>query len=290
MTENFENSAPVAAPEVPVIPEFKFDAKFIEVEADASRDPQVTRVIAARLSKPTKADLIKREEMSTTEIVEASATEEEINADGERANTYFFDKLVTHVKGFRLKGEPKEIVSEWREATPELKALIPGEFKSAFVRKMYSDVTAKLIETDEDDGVLLGGGEILAVDLIFGDEENPFAVIRFDVPEPTETERRKFSNDVVKVRQPKGAKKRRSRIVTNLDAAVKFFNQMLEKPEAGISGGDALRATVGGRTFEETKAGGNKFAIGQYLDAIDATYKMQVISAAMTKYNVKVSD
>lgn len=270
----------------PELPEFKFDVSAVEVEADASTNPNVNRLISARLRKPTKAELIQREAMSSTEIVEASATEEDILADGERANAFLFDKLATEVKGFAMRGEGKEIAGEWRAVTPELLKLIPAEYKAAFVRKLYSDVTAKLVEGDEE-FVMLGGGDVLSVDLMFGDEDAPFAVIRFDVPEPNETERRKFSNDVVRVRQTKGAKKRRNRIVTNLDAGVKFFDLLMSKPEAAITS-ERFAPTVNGKTFAESQ--GNHVAKLQFLDAIDPMYKLSVASAAMNRYNVKVSD
>lgn len=268
--------------------EFKFDVKAVEVEADASSDPTVIRIISAKLRKPTKDELIKREAMSRTEIVEASATEDELEYEDSRANSYLFDKLVTEVKGFRLKGEAPSASGEWRTADEKLLAVMPESYKAAFVKKMYSDVTAKLYD-DGEEGVVLGGGEILPVDLIFGDEDNPAAVIRFDVPEPTESERRKYSNDAVKLRQPRGGRKSRNRIVSNLDASVRFFDELMRRPEADItSGSPDFKVTVVGRTFAESKS--NPIALGQFLDNIDPIYKRSVVTAAMAKYNVKVSD
>lgn len=287
MTTLSENPTP-STPETPAIPEFKFDVSAIQVDADASNDPTVVRLISARLRKPTKAELIKREAMSLTEIVEASATEEDIVADSDRANAYLFDAIATAVKGFRTKGESAEAAKEWKEITPELLKLIPGEYKSAFIKKLYSDVTAKLVD-DEEEGILLGGGDFLSVDLIVGDEDNPLYRINFQVPEPSETERRKFSNDVVRVRQPKGSRKKRNRIVTNLDAGIKFFDELMSKPGASIGGEDeSLRVTVNGKTFAESQS--NPVARLQFLDAIDPMYKLSVVSAAMNRYNVKVSD
>jgi hypothetical protein len=143
--------------------------------------------------------------------------------------------------------------------------------------------TAKFVE-DEDEGVTLGGSNTLPVDLIIGDEDEPAATIRFELPEPDETERVKFTSESTQLRQPKGGKKNRTRIVTDLKASVKFFDELMSRAGADIQG-----ATVQGKSFAEL-ASSNPMGREIFLKSIDPMYKRIVISAALSRYNAKVSD
>jgi hypothetical protein len=291
MTNEIETTAEViaevAAPQVPVTPEFKFDVSNIEVDIDVSSTPGVVRIASARMRKPEKPILIRREEMTLTEIVEASATEEDIVVEDERGNAHLFDAIATHVKGFRTPDEPKTAASEWREVTIELLEQIPSSFKAAFVRSMYR-VSAKIVESAEDEGFVLGGSDVLLVDFFVGDEEDPIAVVRFEVPEPTETERRGYAKDAVKLRQPKGSRKTRNRIISNLGVAVKFFDSLMTRSGADISFGEFGRATVQSKTFSEMS--GSPVSKAIYLESIDAIYKRLIVNAVMSRYNARVQD
>jgi hypothetical protein len=283
--ENIELKDPVVDDTVER-PKFSLDVPNVEVQIDVSSNNEVQRVVAARMSKPKTDDMVKREAMTSTEIVEASTTEDEILIEEERGNVWLFDKIVTAVKGFRLRSEDKSLATEWREATPELLDLIPSTYKAAFIRGMYN-TSAKLVET-EDEGVVLGGDDILSVDFFVGGEEEPAAVIRLDIPEPSETERRKYASDAVRLRQVRGAKKSRNKIVANLGAAVKFFDALMQKPGADIrSANDQFDVVVGGSTFASRA---NALTRQVFLDAIDPQYKRQIVGAAMSRYNAKVQD
>jgi hypothetical protein len=265
--------------------ELKFDAPSIEVDADASTDPLRQRIVTAKMRRPTLEELKVREAKSRMEIVEANATEDSIVSEDERGNAWLFEKIGTEVKGYRIsKSEPASKAEEWREATPDLLALLPSSHKAAFVRGMYKNVTAVLVE-DEEEGVLLGGGETLPVDLKFGDPDSPFAVVRFEVPAPSETERTDYNQQAIDIRQPKGSRKSRNRIVSNLDVAVKFFDTLMTRPGASIEG-DGCRATVQGKTLSETDGMGRLI----FLSQIDPMYKRAVVGAALTRYSVKVQD
>ena len=284
MTEVLDtNSTPTETTETP---KFKFDVASIEVDIDISTNPEVQRILSAKMRRATKDEHVKREAMSLVEFVEATATEEDINSDAQRANAWLFDQTATHVKGFRFKAEPKEAANQWREVTPEVLSRIPREFKSSFVASQYDQVTAKFVETDtEDEGFVFGeDGDLLSVDLIFGDVENPMYVVRFSMPEPSETARKSYSSESVKVRQVKGSRKSRNRIVQNLAASVKFFKTLMSHPDATISD----NATFADRTFDQAKS--NPIGKGQFLDGIDPIYQRFVVSALMSKYNAKVSD
>lgn len=270
--------------------QFKLDTPRIEVEIDVSSDPTRVAVVAARMRKPSKKELVKREAMQLTEIVEASATEDEIVVEETRGNAWLFNEICTHVKGFRLAGEPKEMATEWREMTDELRDAIYSSYKSAFVRSIYN-INAKFTDSYDDDGggVVLGGTETLPVELTVGSEENPVATVLIELPEPTETERTKYQNDSVRLRQPKGSRKTRNRIVGNLEASVKFFDKLMSRDGAVItSGSPDTIVTVNGREFSDTA--GSAIARMQFLDAIDPIYKRAIVNSAMSKYNAKVQD
>jgi hypothetical protein len=187
---------------------------------------------------------------------------------------------VTHlVKGFVLRGEAKELAKEWREASPELVSLIPSTYKAAFVRGMRIS-TAKYIE-EENDFVTLGGGDTLDVDLIIGYEDAPIGKVRFSVPEPTETERIKFSDQAMKYLQGRG-RKRSARLVTNLRVCVEFFDQLMQRGGARIEGG-----AVGGQEFSKASS---PLSIKTFIEQINPIYKTKVVNAMMSKYNAKLQD
>lgn len=288
MTNNAEFQTLLATPEtekIPAAPEFKLDVPVVEVDIDVSSDPKVVKVVSARMSRPAKEQIVKQEAMSLTEIVEANATEDDIVVDQDRANAYLFDEIALKVKGFRLPGEDPSVVKEFRDVNDELLSRIPSTYKSAFVKGMYN-VTAKHFE-DGEEGVLLSVDETIPVDLFVGDEESPIAKVRFEVPEPTETERKNYASSAVKLRQPKGSRKSRNRIVTDINASVRFFDTLMERPGAEIFGQEGTRVTISGKTFAESASG---IARKLFIDGIDPVYKQKVIAAAMSKYNAKVQD
>jgi hypothetical protein len=282
MTEVIDNSEAVEIKPEFTTPNFPLDTTKTEVDIDVSTTPGVLKIASARMNRANLTQLLKREEMSVTEIVEVNATEDEIVSDDERSNALLFDETVESVKGFRLKGEPKEIVKEFRDATPELIAAIPSSYKNAFVKGAYK-ITAKFVD-DIDEGVTLGA-ETLPVDLYVGDEENPICVIRFEVPSPKETERVAYQQDAVQLRQPKGSKRSRNRIVTNLKASVKFFDKLMERSDAEITS-ETHRVTVQKKTFAEATDLSKKL----FIEAIDPIWKRAVVGAAMSKFSAKVQD
>jgi hypothetical protein len=288
LANTIDNS--VTGDSIPATASFPLDVTKVEVDIDVSTSPKVQKILTARMTRPEKGDLVKREAMTVTEIVEATATEEKIDSDEERGNAWLFDRIVTEIKGVRLPGEPERAAEEFRPADENILGLLPDSWKSKFVTGMYSKVKAEIFEAEEI-GVLIGGSAAIPVDLRFGDEDNPFQVIRFDVPEPQETERRKYQKDSVELRQPKGSTKSRNRIVMHLDASIKYFDLLMRRPEADIRSMDeATRVTVTDVTFEQAKRSANPYALDQFLAAIDPIYKRMVVNEAMSKYNAKVSD
>lgn len=264
---------------------FPLDVPTIEVDIDVSSNPSVVKIVSARMRRATKDELAKREAMSLTEIVEANATEDDIVVEDERGNVFLFDTTVTAVRGFRLKGEDKAVVKEFRTPSEELLGEIYPTYKSAFVKGAYN-VSAKMVDDDEE-GVTLGGDETIPVNLTIGDEENPIIVIRFEVPEPSETERRNYSSKAVTLRQPKGSRKSRNRIISNIDAAVKLFDGLFAQSSASIEDeAGKFDVTVQGKTFAATSGMSRQL----FIDAIDPIYKRHIVAAAMAKYNAKVQD
>lgn len=259
---------------------FAFDNASFEVEINVSTDPNKEKIVAARMRRSTLEEEIAREKKATIEYREVSSSEEEIVVLEEVANAELFDSIVTDLLGFRLKGDTPGSAKEWREATPEILALIPSSWKSAFIRGSRICST-KFVETDEDDGVVLGGDSTLGVELIVGYEDNPQGVVTFEIPEPAESERIEFVDKATQFRQSRG-RKRSAKVVTDLRACVRFFDELMKRPGASING-----ATFQGKTYAQCSEPLSKLA---YLDSIHPSFKQRVINTALAKYNARLQD
>jgi hypothetical protein len=250
---------------------FKFDDPTFEVEIEAQGKPAF-----ARLRKATLDEEIEREKNSSLEYREFSDTEEEIVVLEEKANAVLFNKTALEVKGFRISGEPKELVKDWRNAEPLLLSM-PSSYKSAFIRGTRV-CSAKFVEDDED-GIVLGGSALLPVDLIIGYEEEPDYTIRFELPEPTETERIAFGDKAMQFVTSK-TRKKSAKVVTDRKTCVEFFDKLIKR------GGTVVGGTVQDKQYAEFQETGKLL----FLDAILPIYKAKVVNAAMTKYSAKLSD
>jgi hypothetical protein len=257
--------------------QFEFDKGDFEVEINVSTNPEKEKLVSAKMRRSNLDEEIAREKKATIEYREVSSAEEEIVVLEEAANAELFNKVVLEVRGFRLKDEPVDKAQEWRDAQPLL-SLIPSSFKNTFVRGSRI-CSARFVE-DEDDGVILGGNALLPVELIIGYEEDPLYVIKFELPEPEEKERIEFADKAMQFRTSRG-KKKSARVVTDLNACVKFFDELMKR------GGTVEGGTVQGKPYSEFKEGTSK-AI--FLESIHPIYKHRVINAALSKYNAKLQD
>jgi hypothetical protein len=270
--ELFETSVVIEEPKL-----LALDPQVFEIDLNVGSEAK-PKIASARLRAPLAEEDFEYAKQTSTEYRDAGNEENEIVVDDERASVNLFDKCVTHVKGFVLRGEDKSLGEEWRDAEP-IKQHIHSTWKAAFVRGMRI-ASAKFVE-DEGDFVVLGGGDVIEVDFIVGHENNPIGAAKFFIPEPEESERVKFGDQSIKFLQGRGRKKS-SRIVTNLKACVDFFDLLMDRPGAMIEGG-----TVGGKTFDKCESPISKKI---FLAGINPVYKARIINAAMAKYNARLQD
>lgn len=273
--ELFDDSAVVVEEEKPKT--LALDPQRFEIELNVSSGEK-PKIVSAMLRCPLPEEDFKYADQISTEYRDAGSNEDEIVVDDEKAGSELFDKIIAQLKGFVLKGEPKERGDEFRDAQP-LKHLIPAAWKAAFVRGMRLG-SAKLID-DANDYIVLGGNDTLEVELIVGYEEKPVGTARFFVPEPTESERVSFNDASMKFLQGRGRKKS-SRLVTNLKVCVEFFDKLMERP-----GADVQLGTVGGKTLDQSTS---PLTRKIFLAGINPVYKAKIINAAMTKYNARLTD
>lgn len=258
------------------------DRGSFEVEINVSTSPEREKIVAARLRRPTLEEEVEREQRSATEIRPSGKDGEEYHSDAEAADADLFDRVAVAVKGFRLAGEPKEAASEWREPSPELKSLIPSNWKALFVRGVRSGEAEISPGLEDDEDVVLGASETISVDYFFPSKEDAQFKVVFEVPTPTERERQKFTDEVLRVIYGTRGKKS-SKIVTNLKASVAFFDSLMRRPSARVVG-----ATVQGQSFEQMSA--SPLSLAVFLGGIDPLTKAKVVAAALSKFNARLRD
>ncbi len=261
----------------PVDTVFDFSQSQYEIELDVSPNPERVKLTAAKMRRPTAPELIAREKESTFESRQVSATESERVEPETNPNARLFKKIVTEVKGYRLKSESKELSQQFREPSPELLSLIPSTHQSRFVESIYI-ADAKF--SDDEDDVVLGGDVVLPVDLIIGYKEDPISIIRFELPEPPESRFDRFMRNSSSQREVGGSRKRHIKIVTNLRASIEFFVELITQSGASVSD----NGLVNGVAFKDA-TDKRKWALG-----IDPIYMTLILNAAFSKYNAKRQD
>lgn len=255
------------------IPAYPLDQQEITVNIKAGG-----QVLSHKLTRPTLAQLIEREERTPIQSVSVSDTEEAIagDSDDETANAKLWDEIATEVKGYRLASEPAEAVNNWR-TTAELKKYIPPSHKSGAVRAMYQSSVE--MEKDEGEGFTLGEQE-WTIKQTFGDPDFPAYLIRHVLRTPTEGERREFKRKATEVRFGKGSRKQTTKVLTKLKAYVEMYDLLI----VSISG-----ATMNGQTWESYHAP-NVAGLGGFVAAVDPVFKRQIVDCLMKEFDARVSD
>jgi hypothetical protein len=229
------------------------------------------------MRRPTNAELIIREREATFETKQVSANEIERVDNSTMPNARLFDKIVTEVKGYRLKSEPREASDAFRVPSPELLAAIPTSHKNAFVDGLYV-ADAEFI--DEEDDFVVGGDVTLPVNFYIGDKDKPHATIRFELPECNEDEREKVGRRATQLRERTGSKLRHTVITTNLQASIDFFVDLMGRPGAYVS----ENGKVNGVSFAEAPDK-RVWAAG-----IDPVFMTIIVGAAFSRYAAKRQD
>lgn len=250
------------------IPAYPLDQQEITVNIKAGG-----HVLSHKLTRPTLAQLIEREERTPIQSVSVSETEEAIagDSDDETANARLWDEIATEVKGYRLSSEPAEVVNNWR-TTAELKKYVPPSHKSGAIRAMYQSSVD--MEKDDGEGFTLGEQE-WTIRQTFGDPDFPAYLIRHVLRTPTETERRDFRRKATEVRFGKGSRKQTTKVLTKLKAYVEMY--------------DLLFVSIDGATVNEhsyTSEGQRR----PFLELIDPVFKRQIVDCLMKEFDARVSD
>jgi hypothetical protein len=82
--------------------------------------------------------------------------------------------------------------------------------------------------------------------------------------------------------QGKGSNRKTFRFVTDMKVCVDFFDKLMQRDGAQITG-----ARVNDQTFDRCTSQGSRLA---FLSEIDPVYKTKVIGAAMVKYAARLQD
>lgn len=248
------------------IPAYPLDQQEITVNIKAAG-----QVLSHKLTRPTLAQLIEREDRTPIQSVSVSDTEEAIagDSDDETANAKMWDEIATEVKGYRLGSEPKDVVGNWRTIA-ELKKYIPTAHKSGAIRAMYQ--SAVEMEKDEGEGFTLGAQEWTIMQT-FGDPDFPSYLIRHVLRTPTEGERREFKRKATEVRFGKGSRKQTTKVLTKLRAYVETYDLLFVSI-------DGVSVDEGVPTIDKAKL----------LGLIDPIFKRQIVDCLMKEFDARASD
>lgn len=251
-----------------------------EIAINVSPVEEEEYLVEARLRRPTLDEDCRFTEASAAEFLEVGNGEEQLLVSDKPA-LKFFDEICTEVRGYRFAHEPESAAQEWRGVDEDLRQVIPGSHKAAFVRNMRSS-TAKYVGSTLKGGFVLGGAsETLPVELTIGTKKQPLGVVRFEVPAPTEGERLEFEHSAMRFLQGVAGDQRRNRTVTDLRKCAEFFDTLMQREGARISD----TGTINGKPFSACESAVSRFA---FLKAIDPTIKAKVVSAALVKYSARL--
>lgn len=224
MNEATQTAAEPITKQPTAIPPYPLDQSEFEVTITI---PGRELKLEHKLTRPTLAQLLEREEQSSYETESVSDAEDKVSADDEQANARLWDSTVRSVKGYRLDKLDAHPLTDWRDVTPELKAAIPSAHKATAVRGMYQSV-CEIEKANDDEGFTLGG-ETWTVKQTFGDPDDPQYMIGHILRTPTEAERRDFKRKAAEIRFGKGQRKLRTKVVTHLKAHVELYDKLIEE-------------------------------------------------------------
>ncbi len=247
-----------ARPALFPLDEFEFE---VYICADEAELP-----LGYKLRKPTKADLVEREQHVTNEQVQVSDTETETIYDAASGHRYLWNKIVTHVKGYDMgDGLP---LNEWREANDLIKSLIPPTHKVSAVAGLYSSKVT-IDRAQKSEGFKLLG----AIEIRVRQEIGEYVVTHV-LRRPSESEWLAYQGKALRTLTVRGAKTPRVRYETNISASCDLYDALLERVEGASLGGEPYRV--------EQRAG--------FLAATDAILKQAVIAVFSNDYESELRD
>jgi hypothetical protein len=244
---------------------YTFDSTEFEIAINLRPLADRDYIVYHRLRRPTLEELLERERLIVSEVIEISAREDRIVVDDEAANWRLWEKIVLSVKGYDFAdGQARDT---WRELTEEQKRVMLWSHKSTAVRGMY----AGDCRVDEADAYRF---DVVRLRQDIGYKAEPEFSVYYDMRVPTESERQRFKSQSVSTQYVRGARKSRARLVSNLKSFQSFFDSLAMNIEG---------ATVGGEGFESANR-------ARFLSAIDPIWKRQVVNTLIAGLETQLSD
>lgn len=258
---------------------YPFDQDNYEVELNVSADPDRERLIYFRFRRPTDAEEIKRE---TDSWVQLKGEDQHSNRD--KADELYFDLLLTETKGIITANEPKELAKEWRTVTPAIREALEmyPQWKREAVGGLRGGVAVLTEKSEDEDFTVIGASVTIPVDYFFPSEEQPEYRVHFEIPAPTEREKKQYEDKIIRVEKSK-RRNGPTKIIADLTVGSELFLALMNRPGAEVTG-----ATVQGKTFNELNV--DPLRRGVFLNAINPVIRARVIGAAMNKYVARLRD
>lgn len=237
---------------------FPFDQELIDIRINVTPGADRPFYTTHRVRRPTLEELNNRESMTVYEMRDLGGNEEEVVINDDTGNSYVYDLIAREVQGYDL-GDGVD-PQEFRPVNEGFLNLLSVPHKNAVLRGLYFS-QAKIEVDPQMTGFRLGGVREMRVRQSLGQgDPAPFSIVHI-LREPSEPERAAYRERASQTRNVRGSRRARSKIVTNLSAAVELYDTLLLKIEG---------AQVAGEEFTSANR-------GAYLRAIDPMYKRQVI-------------
>jgi hypothetical protein len=244
---------------------YPFDNDVFDIALNLRPLADQAYLVYHRLRRPTFDELLERERLIVSEIVEVSPREDRIVVDDETANWRLWEKIVQAVKGYDFDDGLER--DAWRELTEEQKSRMLWSHKATAVRGLYAG-DCRL----SDEGAFRFDMVRLRQDI--GYRAEPEFTVYYDMRVPTEGERQRFKSGSVSTQYVRGARKSRARLVSNLKTFANFFDSLAM---------DIQGATVGGAIFETSNR-------ARFLAAIDPIWKRQVVNTLVSGLETQLQD
>jgi hypothetical protein len=226
--------------------------------------------VSHRFTRPTKAQLVERDNRIRHEEVSLDDNQTETIYDDDAANVGLWDACATHVKGYDTGAGS----SDWTALTDELRAVMPSEHKIKAVGALYT--CSAMVEKASTNGhgfPLMGATEV-KVRLSLGDASEPYAEVMHVLRRPTEGEWTAYRRGIQRIVQVRGTKQPRFITHANLGASTAFYDALVTRIEG---------ATIAGAEF-------NASTREEFLRAVDPIHKRVIVRAFAEHWGADLKD
>lgn len=255
---------------------YVFDAETNEIKINVAPQGKRPLVTVHELAKPTLEQLVTREQQSTYETEEVAKDEDVIRANDDKANANLYHAIVRKVQGYDF--EDGVSPDSLRDITEEQAKALPSPHKSAAIRGLYV-TSAELVYDEEATSFRVSLDQEIEVKQSIGLGDPAEFELSWKLKEPTDAQRAKYRDNAMQVRNVRGARRARSRVVSNLRAAVEAFDALV----ISCAGGRLADGTVLARDLDEVSR-------RRFIAAIDPVFKRAVVSAAMNAQEASLQD